>query len=950
MKNVLVYFLLLNALVSAQNPRILLNLPWGQGHNQAGLRKAPEGLYGPASFRTDGKQILLLDRVNQSLKIFENNQHIDHIPVPPYCDDFVYVSKDHYIFLKNNQLMQIQNGQQHILYRPESQNIIQQIQPITSSEIDIQLSNGNSVIQDIAANQAVKKNAGLYANSGFNIKTERKDKQTGIIQLFNDNSSDTSFSIDFPEENLASFQFVGMDNDNRIFVDIELFEQEVPVRIKRQVRRFDTSGDLLTTIQLPPGGYSHAFRDLFIDSSGSLYYMHRTEKGLQILEWPLVQNEAQEYPFHFKSPDWEYHINNADDALPEFGAGDAFFKPADFPQVTPEEALTIGDAYVQLQWECGPENLSNGLIMDNYGYYVRTPYWLYQGTVNRVPYKWGGFQTVNQFLDGIAGGKYAGDNYTSKSSGSPSAVGVDCSGFVSRCWKLPTHYSTRMMDDDITKAYSSWDELRPGDACHKPGHVRLIVNHNADGTINMVESAGYNWRVSYRHYSYTDLIGYTPRYYINMQGTPGNIPQPTLQNITGNDPTKLEWFVGGKENIHKINLYASTEGTHWDFVKHIAADSNSSALSTTADQAYYYCLKSVAAVDEQSESIPSDGYGVLKNAHDLPVLIVDGFDRTTSSYGSWPHNYHNFVITLGQSLQANGIGFESTANEAVMDSSILLDNYPAVFWLLGDESTADETFNDKEQSLLKSYLQNGGKLFVSGSEVGWDLDHKGASSDRTFFADMLKAEYVQDDAGSYTVNGNGGTPFNGLNLHYDDGSHGIYEEDYPDALKAVHGGQAALSYGNGKTAAVYFAGSYNNANEAKLFYMGFPFETIYEEAERVQLMRSICGFFELKETALEEKNRLAASKSFQLYSNYPNPFNSSTKLHFYLPNAGHVRFKLYDVLGKSVHKASHYFSTPGKQEWNLSLHHLSTGVYYLQLIYETQKGLQTRHHKLQLIK
>jgi hypothetical protein len=37
-----------------------------------------------------------------------------------------------------------------------------------------------------------------------------------------------------------------------------------------------------------------------------------------------------------------------------------------------------------------------------------------------------------------------------------------------------------------------------------------------------------------------------------------------------------------------------------------------------------------------------------------------------------------------------------------------LTNYDAVFWNLGDESTADETFNNVEQNFVKIYLQQGG--------------------------------------------------------------------------------------------------------------------------------------------------------------------------------------------------------------------------------------------------
>ena len=140
----------------------------------------------------------------------------------------------------------------------------------------------------------------------------------------------------------------------------------------------------------------------------------------------------------------------------------------------------------------------------------------------------GGFSTIAGFNSGIANGKYAGDNNCT-GSGSSAAVGVDCSGFVSRCWKLFSHYSTSMMPA-IMDPYSSWMDLRRGDAIHKVGHVRLCVGHNPDGTIRVIEASGVDWRVSYRDYSFTDLSGYSPYKYKNMIEYVNKIVEEPIEN------------------------------------------------------------------------------------------------------------------------------------------------------------------------------------------------------------------------------------------------------------------------------------------------------------------------------------------------------------------------------------------------------------------------------------
>ncbi len=35
-------------------------------------------------------------------------------------------------------------------------------------------------------------------------------------------------------------------------------------------------------------------------------------------------------------------------------------------------------------------------------------------------------------------------------------------------------------------------------------------------------------------------------------------------------------------------------------------------------------------------------------------------------------------------------------------------------------------------------------FFVSGSEIGWDLDNKGSADDKVFYNNYLKANYISD--------------------------------------------------------------------------------------------------------------------------------------------------------------------------------------------------------------
>ena len=214
-------------------------------------------------------------------------------------------------------------------------------------------------------------------------------------------------------------------------------------------------------------------------------------------------------------------------------------------------------------------------------------------------------------------------------------------------------------------------------------------------------------------------------------------------------------------------------------------------------------MQSVASTGDSTVSFPSDTYGIYKVATSETILIVDGFDRID---GSYPFPFHEFSKIMGNSLEPWGYSFESADNDAVINGFVNLSNYDAVFWNLGDESTADETFSDIEQNIVTSYLQQGGNLFISGSEIAWDLDNLGSTTDRNFIHNFLKVSYAQDDAGSYEVHGQENTVFENLVLNYDNGNYGVYEENYPDAFSTTGGGAVALRYENNLTAAVHFSG------------------------------------------------------------------------------------------------------------------------------------------------
>lgn len=190
-----------------------------------------------------------------------------------------------------------------------------------------------------------------------------------------------------------------------------------------------------------------------------------------------------------------------------------------------EMALQIGDQYVNHSWTGGPENAFHGV--DALQNQIDTPDalnmpehgWSVSGEENvGVPYKWGGFSSLPQFDQGIAEGKFAGHIPTSgKSSATMAAVGVDCSGLVSRCWQLRGKRSTRSLPS-ICVQLNSYDQLQPGDVLNVVNrHVMLFVEfENADKSrLKVIEATASKGKVHYSSYprELLEKNGYKPLRY-----------------------------------------------------------------------------------------------------------------------------------------------------------------------------------------------------------------------------------------------------------------------------------------------------------------------------------------------------------------------------------------------------------------------------------------------------
>lgn len=70
---------------------------------------------------------------------------------------------------------------------------------------------------------------------------------------------------------------------------------------------------------------------------------------------------------------------------------------------------------------------------------------------------------------------------------------------------------------------------------------------------------------------------------------------------------------------------------------------------------------------------------------------------------------------------------------------------------------------------------------------------------------------------------------------------------------------------------------------------------------------------------------------YKLHSNYPNPFNPSTRILFDITKSSFVKLRVFDALGKEVRELINKELVPGKYEMEFNALNLTSGVYFYKI-------------------
>lgn len=309
----------------------------------------------------------------------------------------------------------------------------------------------------------------------------------------------------------------------------------------------------------------------------------------------------------------------------------------------------------------------------------------------------------------------------------------------------------------------------------------------------------------------------------------------------------------------------------------------------------------------------------------VDILVVDA---STEGYGSEVTNALDNVFS----------GTYGVVNSSALeDPSVDLSNFVMISWSAGIDLPV---FVPQQVSALESYLDNGGRLFINGQDIGADIFEPTGQSQfaQSFYNNYLHADYVSNSSTSFLLKGVPGDPVT-------DGVQFVAGFVYDKSLDMIepYDGDASsiLTYLSGPN----IGGIKAATSDYRVVYSAAGIEQIDQAEIKDTLMSRIVDWL-LEGVMVSVDNDEFGVYTYSLDQNYPNPFNPSTKIKYSLERESDVNITVYDVMGREVADLLNERKPAGVYEVDFDASQLSSGVY----IYKITAGDFVSSRKMILMK
>lgn len=414
---------------------------------------------------------------------------------------------------------------------------------------------------------------------------------------------------------------------------------------------------------------------------------------------------------------------------------------------------------------------------------------------------------------------------------------------------------------DYGRYTAYFGEINPLHNDEMPGILIEVAFHDTPGDALQLRDPGF------RRLTARAMAQGIARYFAEQDGTvltlPPEPPTAVWVRNDGNGGLEVGWrapeaVAGGGDPADGYLVQVSRNGHGFDDGTVVAGTSHTLEGLEPGDVRFVRVLGTNAG----GRSLPSHTVGAaVAPSGEASVLVVGGFDRLDgglllpddlSAFGlatvqrMWLHrmNDGSYAPRHGLAIAAAGYSFDGATDDAIEGAEVDLSPYQAVDWFCGEDSVGNLPLAPLHRDALADYLDDGGRLLISGAELGWALDEYGDADERAFFRERLHAHYVLDDAETYDVSAVDGPLAAVTPLSFSDPA--AYDPRFPDVLEAEPDAAAALVYGGAEGMGAGTAWGIDSDGERGVL-LGFPFETIEGADDRALLMGEVLAFFAVEE-------------------------------------------------------------------------------------------------------
>lgn len=231
---------------------------------------------------------------------------------------------------------------------------------------------------------------------------------------------------------------------------------------------------------------------------------------------------------------------------------------------------------------------------------------------------------------------------------------------------------------------------------------------------------------------------------------------------------------GGTPSEMRFANDSPTGWTDWEAWSTTKAWTLSSGLGTKTVYAQARNMHGESAVVSDTIS-----YQVLPT-----ILLVN--DEPNTAYSSY---YETAITAAGKTCTKWTVASEGPVTWALLADYIGADK--AVVWYTGNGY--ENTLTNSDQSLLAAFLNAGGRLFITGQDIGYDIAADGTG----FYSGYLHAQWVQDETDVWTLRGVVSDPlsaaWSGTSLTITGGD-GASNQYYCDEINPINGAVTCFSY------------------------------------------------------------------------------------------------------------------------------------------------------------